>query len=331
MNIKKFYQECRRRLKYWNKSKCAKEVHELTGDPIWLLFLDILWCNLRYGSFDEDYIRFQFYRFNHRERKRWLTGCLNYYWMIDKFYDKRAIEVFDNKDIFDEVFKNFMHHDVLVTKTSSKEQLLAFINKHKEVIVKPADGALGFGIYKLRCDEKKRIEKLLFDVQEGKNLIIEQVIVQHPDMALLNPTSVNTIRVITMLDKQGNPHILNTVAMLGADKGCVSNTHSGGCLCHVDTQTGIIDCMGTNVKGEKYLKHPVTGIVLPGYQLPNWQGLCSYVYRLASVMPTARYIGWDIVILENGYDVIEGNIHPGPGHQATDNTGRLDLIKSYLI
>lgn len=164
----------------------------------------------------------------------------------------------------------------------------------------------------------------------GKNLILEQVIVEHPQVSCLNPTSVNTIRVISMLDKFGEPHILNTVAMLGADKGCVSNTHSGGCLCHVDTETGIIDHIGSNVKGEKFLKHPITGIVLPGYKLPNWDGLCDYVKRLARVVPTARYIGWDIVILEDGYDVIEGNIHPGPGHQATDDTGRFDLIKRLL-
>lgn len=167
MKIKKLYQECRRRLKYWNKSECANRVHEITGENKILLFFDILWCNLRFGSFDEDYIRFQFYRKNHRERKRWLTGCMNYYWMIDKFYDQRAIDIFDNKDQFDETFKDYMHHDVLIAKKSTKDMILSFINKYKEVIVKPADGALGIGIYKLSCSDQPAVNQLLAAIWGG--------------------------------------------------------------------------------------------------------------------------------------------------------------------
>lgn len=328
--MKKIYAECRRRLKYWNKSKCAEKVQKITGENKWLLFIDILWCNLRYGTFDEDYIRYEFYKYNERERKRWLTGCLNYYWMLDKLYDQYAIDVFDNKEKFDIIFKDYIKHDILITQKSSETEIRAFISKHKEVIVKPSGGALGIGIYKLSVYETDEINNLIRKIKKGEHLIIEEVIKQHPKMSILNPTSVNTIRVISMLDKKGEPHILNTVAMLGADKGCVSNTHSGGCLCHVDTETGIIDHLGSNVEGDVFLKHPVTNIVLPGYKIPNWDGLCDYVRKLAKVVPSAKYIGWDIVILDDGYDVIEGNIHPGPGHQATDKKGRLKIINQLL-
>lgn len=127
----------------------------------------------------------------------------------------------------------------------------------------------GGGIYKLNFNDLTNIEALLESFRKGDRLILEEVIVEHPDVQRLNPTSVNTIRVITMIDANGDVHILNTVAMIGADKGCVSNTHSGGCLCHIDTETGIIDRLGSNVEGKPVLKHPVSGIVLPGYQIPN--------------------------------------------------------------
>ena len=330
MKIEKLWKEIRRRTKYWNKSQCAQKVNAITGENKVLLFLDILWCNLVYGTFDEDYIRFQFYRKNARERRRWYTGCLNYYWMMDILYDKYAIDVFDNKNLFDKVFKKYMKHETLYLAESTEDEVRAFIDKHGEVIVKPADGALGVGIYKLKSSDIDGVNKVVNSISAGEKLILEQLIVQHPCMEKLNPTSVNTIRVISMLDRKGEPHILNTVAMLGADRGCVSNTHSGGCLCHIDSETGIIDHLGSDVSGNTYLKHPVTNVVLPGYQLVNWGGVCNYVKQLAKVVPTARYIGWDIVILEEGYDVIEGNIHPGPGHQATNDKGVYNQIKSLL-
>lgn len=232
--------------------------------------------------------------------------------------------------MFDKTFSSFLKHDFLIIQEHSEEEIKNFVKKYQTVIVKPCDGALGNGIYKMDFNDEKLMRNLLDAYKKGKHLILEEVIVEHPDLQRLNPTSVNTIRVITMIDAHGKVHILNTVAMIGADKGCVSNTHSGGCLCHIDMETGIIDHLGSDVNGHSFLRHPVSGIVLPGYQIPNWEGVLDYAKKLAKVVPNGRYIGWDIVILEEGYDVIEGNIHPGQGNQATDGKGRWEIIKSLI-
>lgn len=88
--------------------------------------------------------------------------------------------------------------------------------------------------------------------------------------------------------------------------------------------------MGHDIKGNKHLKHPVSGVVLPGFQIPLWDGVIAYAKELSKVVPSGRYIGWDIVILNDGYDVIEGNIHPGQDFQACDGIGRWNEIKSLL-
>lgn len=308
----------------------ALVVHSITGENKYLLFFEVVWSWYRWGASDEDYVRFEFYRKNSREKRRWLTSRLNNHYLVKRVLDKNAIDIFDNKELFDKQFVSFLKHDILIIQEHTEEEIKEFIEKYKTVIVKPSNGALGGGIYKLNFNDFDGLNNLLDSFRRGDRLILEEVIVEHPDMQRLNPTSVNTIRVITMIDAQGIVHILNTVAMIGADKGCVSNTHSGGCLCHIDTETGIIDRIGSNVQGQPILKHPVSGIVLPGYQIPNWTGLKEYVTQLALVVPTGRYIGWDIVILENGYDVIEGNIHPGQGNQATDGVGRWKIIKSMI-
>jgi hypothetical protein len=161
-------------------------------------------------------------------------------------------------------------------------------------------------------------------------VIIEQVIVQHPEMARMNPFSVNTIRVITMLDHEGKVHIITTCVKFGGSAKCISNTLGGGYCCHVNTETGIIDGLGHDIHGNKVFHHPVSGVVIPGYQIPNWEGVYNYVCQLAMVMPEGRYIGWDVVILENGYDVTEGNLHPGQDFQACDGIGRWNQIKALI-
>ncbi len=308
----------------------AVRVHELTGENKYYLFCDVLYNWFRFGCSDEDYLTMEFYRKNAREKRRWMTSKKNNRWLVKKAYDKYAIETFDNKDKFDKVFKEYMKHDFIIAKEHTKDEVIAFIEKYGSVIVKPTDGACGMGVFKINSKDKQEVNQLLYDIENGKNLILEEVIIQHPDMAKMNPNSVNTLRIITMLDRMGRVHIIDTLAKFGGSGGCISNTFGGGVCCHVDRETGIVDGKGHDIHGLRLFRHPVSGVVIPGYRIPRWSGIIEYVIKLAKVVPSARYIGWDIVVLENDYDVIEGNIHPGQDFQACNGYGRWNDIKDLL-
>ena len=185
-------------------------------------------------------------------------------------------------------------------------------------------------MYKLQSDDNEGVENLLNELKHGKDLMIEQVIVQHPQMSKMCSSSVNTIRVATMIDRLGEPHVIYTVAKFGGGEGCVSNTLHGGIPCSIDIDTGVINSMGISSTGCRILKHPDSNMVIPGFQIPNWNGVCEYAKSLALHYPSGRYIGWDIVILEDGYDVIEGNIHPGEIDQVCGGKGLWNEIKKYI-
>lgn len=292
--------------------------------------MEVVWDWFVYGASDEDFLTMEFYRKNRREKKRWLTSAKNNRYLYKTVYTDEACKTFDHKEYFDKKFKHLMKHDFLVCKESSEDEIKHFIEKYGDVIVKPAGGACGVGIYKVKHNDKDAIEGLLKKVSSGENLIIEQLIVQHPDMALVNPASVNTIRVITMIDSAGEVQVINAVAKFGASESCVSNTLSGGVQCHINLETGVLDSLGLDETGSSYFRHPVTNVILPGYQLPNWDGVLSFANQLARVMPEGRYIGWDIVLLKDGYDVIEGNLHPCQDYQATDGIGRWKQIRNMI-
>lgn len=310
------------------KSACV--VNGITGENKLKLFAEVVWNWFAYGASDEDFLTMEFYRKNRREKKRWLTSAKNNRYLYKTVYTAEAIQTFDHKEYFDKRFKHLMKHDFLICKESSAEEIRAFIEKYGEVIVKPAGGACGVGIFKLKHDDKTAVENVLAKIATGENLIMEQLIVQHPDMAKMNPSSVNTIRVITMVDRKGEVHIITTCAKFGGSEACISNTFGGGFCCHINQETGIIDAMGHDIHGGKVFRHPVSGFVIPGYQIPNWDGVIDYANKLAKVMPEGRYIGWDVVILEDGYDVIEGNLHPGQDFQACDGIGRWKQIKELI-
>lgn len=308
----------------------AEFVHKITGENTDKLFLEVLWNWARYGCSDEDFLTFEFYRKNSREKKRWLTSKKNNRYLYKTVYDDRARAIFDQKDLFDKEFAALMKHEVLICKEHNEEEIIAFIQMHGEVIAKPAGGACGIGISKIGSSNKKEIKRLLSDIKKGDDIIIEQLVHQHPELARIYPHSVNTIRVITMLDQKGEVHIITTVIKFGAGDNCVSNTMGGGYCCHIDPESGIIDSMGKDIHGDSHFKHAYTGVPFPGFQIPNWEGVLPYAKKLAKVVPSGRYIGWDIVILEDGYDVFEGNLHPGQDFQGCDGIGRWNEIKSLI-
>lgn len=309
--------------------EAAKRVHEITGENTNKLFLEVVYNWFRYGCSDEDFFTLEFYRKNSREKKRWITSRKNNN-IVWKTYPKDVVEIFDKKPVFVKKFAKFLNHESIYSAEVSEEEINAFIKKHGAVIVKPEGSACGQGVYKIKEEEIGKIENLLQDIKQGGLYVIEELIVQHSGMSALNPHCVNTIRVETIVDRNGVPHINNMLAMLGTTSAVINNAHAGGIMCHIDQETGIIDSRGVNPEGKRILVHPASKHVLLGYQLPNWGGIVEYAKQLALVVPEARYIGWDIVITENGYDVIEGNVHPGVCTQACDGIGRWNFIKSKL-
>lgn len=309
--------------------EAAEKVNKITGECKDLLFIDIVWNWFRYGCSDEDYFTLEFFRKNGREKRRWITSRKNNN-IVWKTYPKEIVEIFNRKPVFVKKFAKYLKHASIYSADVTVEEIRTFIQKYNSVIIKPEGGACGQGVRRICKDDNKAIDELIGSIQHGNHYMIEQIIVQNSGMSALNPDSVNTIRVETIVDRNGVPHINNMLAMLGTTSAVINNAHAGGIMCHIDPETGIIDGKGVNPEGKRILIHPATKHVLLGYQLPNWNGIHEYVKELALVVPDARYIGWDIVILEDGYDVIEGNVHPGVCTQACDGIGRWNFINSKL-
>ena len=140
--------------------------------------------------------------------------------------------------------------------------------------------------------------------------MLEHVLPQHEDMTRLHPSSVNTMRILTDL-VDGQVHVAYITVKMGRGGGVCDNSGQGGILCRVDTQTGKICSPATDDYFNVYEKHPDTGIVLQGYQLPMVPQAIALAKEAAREIPQVGHVGWDMAITPDGPAIIEGNECPG--------------------
>jgi len=301
------------------------------GETPFLTMMDFLMCYVMYGTDEEDYKALEFYKKSASEKKTFITARKNYHNLSVKHATDADKLVILSKYEFNKRFSSFIKRDWISTREHTPEEIEEFIKKHGQVMVKTEYGNSGLGVHKLSAKDAAGIKNLLIDINKKNNhYVIEEVISQHEEMAYFNDSCVNTCRIETITDKSGKAHFVNTVVISGGKGSHISNTHSGGVMIHVDLESGITDSKGRNPEGKQYLFHPGTGVLLLGHKLPYWQEATSLALKLAEELPTARYIGWDIALTENGPEVIEGNLYAGHCTQSTDMVGRWPIIKRYL-
>ncbi|MEE2775439.1 MAG: sugar-transfer associated ATP-grasp domain-containing protein, partial [Acidobacteriota bacterium] len=56
--------------------------------------------------------------------------------------------------------------------------------------------------------------------------------------------------------------------------------------------------------------HPETGVAIEGLQVPRWQDLLSTALRAARAFPQMPFIGWDVLVTEEGPALLEANTLP---------------------
>ena len=199
---------------------------------------------------------------------------------------------------------------------STREQLKSVFANDMDAFAKPSDGMLGKGIFTLRIkdgiihiDGVRHSMDELIDVVLSADYIVQERIVQHEKMSALCSSSVNTIRLQTVMDKDGNVIPFGPGVRIGRMGNIVDNWAKGGVFVGIDAQTEKLKDIGILKPkyGTKVTEHPDTHITFKGYQIPFYQEAVRMVVELHKLMYRSHSIGWDIAITEKGPIIIEGN------------------------
>ena len=235
--------------------------------------------------------------------------------------DRFGWPLFQDKNYLDLFFPDVRRPEVVVRNVSGQyldaayrpltsEAAAALCETEGELIVKPSiDSKGGKGIVFIHDPAEKAAAPSVLTVLQGRSgdFVVQRVLRQHPKMAELNPDSINTVRVLTLLWK-GKAQVLGALVRIGT-KGCrVDNPHtSNGLSCVLDAQGRMIEkAFDRNWRPFTTLPN---GMAVKGFAVPYYDRIVETVLKLHYRVPHFRLIGWDMTISEEGEPiVIEANM-----------------------
>ena len=300
---------------------------KITGISQWILLIDYFIEHVMHGVTLIEYNQYRFYWKSKPERRKFV--CFpEFEKIIEVSNNKDYYKYFDNKPLFNKTFDQFMGRKWLDMTDARESEFQKLMEANSVLFVKPVNGMCGRGAYILHKDEIKDMAQIFQKLQQ-EEAIVEEVVQQHHEMDEFNDTSVNTLRVVTMLKPDNQVQIMAALVRLGRKGEVVDNFHNYGIAALIDIETGIIKTTGVDRNFRRYVLHPDSKKTIPGFQIPSWEKIVAAVTEAAYVIPEVRYVGWDLAIGKNGEVImIEGN--KSADHdvtQVTDQEGKWPLYE----
>lgn len=295
------------------------------------ILLDLFLCIIIYGCGITDYFQYNFYKRKHIDRNNFIVYRKRMR-IARTFNKKDDMNYFDQKLKFNQTFTDYIGRDWLYMGDTDYKGFLTFINKHNTFIVKPNVGSGGLGVYSIKVDQENNLENLYKRLKSEK-AIIEEVIRQNKELSEFNSSSVNTFRIVTLLcGNELEPRIITGNLRLGRKGKVADNFHHKGIVSLIDVSTGIVMTPAVDMDLNRYIVHPDSGKQIVGFKVPYWDKLLETCKNVAKVVPTVRYVGWDVAIGEDSrIFIVEGNATANPDiTQVADQLGKWPLYKPFI-
>lgn len=272
-----------------------------------------------YGTSIMDYLTYRFRERTHAEKAEYVTWYGRFVYMA--FLNKnRDLHLLDNKYEAYRLLAPFYKREAMaVGSWDDYEAFCAFVARHSRVFVKPINLELAEGVHRMVVRPADDLRALFGSLLEeaaalgcedvtrevDHRLILEEELVQSAEMARFNPSEMSVVRVTTVLLKDRVHYFYPCFRMMCGDgEAQKGEMYSYDAL--IDADTGELVTDGIESRGEVE-RHPVTGMKIKGYRMPEWEQLKAMLEAAARRLPTLRYIGWDVAHTRKGWSIIEGN------------------------
>lgn len=306
-----------RRIKYFwwratnvdtkNLFRIARKLSASSGKPVLWIATDMIWSAAVHETGFTDYQDWDFHLLKHRDRITYMTHPKSNH-IAQLVNQKPFRHHFADKSEFVQVFKQYVGRETIDVREASAPELKSFVEKHGSVIVKVTDSDGGQGIERKDAADIPDYDVFREQLLEQKQFLVEQIIPQHEEMSALNSSSVNSLRIVSYFDGT-DVHVLARVLKMG-NGGVIDNFAHGGMYTMLD-EHGIGLHAAFDILGDAYEIHPISGIRIPGFQVPMYDKVLELVDEVSRVIPEIPYVGWDIAISPDRPVVIEGNYNTG--------------------
>lgn len=258
-------------------------------------------------TFNEYAYQYEFYNKTEEEREEYISRLkmAYFYW---KYTPGVAKSVFRNKTKFLNAYSKYIHRKWIYAPNSSFEEFESLV-KNYDCIVKPCDGKLGQGVFKIYKNSNHDGDKKLFDTCVRNRALVEQCINSCDELKAFHPQSLNTIRVVTIANKD-KACVFSGVFRTGIGESVVDNSHKGGISVQINVENGVVETDGANTNGERFISHPDSGITFKGFKIPKWDSIVATCCEAAK-LTSNPITGWDVVLNSSGeVEFVEANYGP---------------------
>ena len=240
---------------------------------------------------------------------------------IDYLNKKEDMHLLRNKWHAYQLLKDAYKRKVLLLESEQDfPAFAAFCQRHPSFVVKPVGLGQSMGVRKVEVGDAdlRALFNQLFAEIETENghwnsgtdngVLVEELIEQGEEMAVLHPASVNSVRMYTINFGDGDIRMWYPCIRIGTGGNFIAAGAVGSILAGINIGTGVVDSPGADEFGRTILVHPDTHIPIKGIRIPRWRQLCQKAIEMAERVPTLRYVGWDFVYDKNKeWIVMEGN------------------------
>ena len=193
-----------------------------------------------------------------------------------------------------------------------RDQLTAIFQSsgQRQLMLKPVFGRSGIGIVLVERKESGIVVRVrgtevpLSDFQLEYPVFLQEVIRQHPAIAAIWNSSVNTMRIITMLTIRGEVIIIGCAMRFGVGQSIVDNWSAGGVAAGIDTETGRLRKYAGDMFGKQHTQHPSSQFTFDGFQIPEWPAILDAARAIQKELPFSKIAGMDLCLDENAKPVL---------------------------
>lgn len=273
--------------------------------------IDAFWSLYLTPSLREQLIDYHYYDlFNNAETiggslSRYIPDSFHYLFIDDYYTNPQHSNPCDDKNLYDLYFHDVNTPQVVFRKfygmfldehycEISREEAIGRARDCGEVILKKGKFT-GGGEGVMFWDSVHDDESKLQDFLQGSNDIICQTLIhQHEELNKLNPTSVNSIRLVTLFF-QNQVFMLSSAMRFGVPGSKTDNFNGGGMACGVQ-HDGRLKSVAYDITATKH-HHTAQGVSLDSIVIPQYGECVSLVKSMAKRFASvSRLVSWDLTI-----------------------------------
>jgi Sugar-transfer associated ATP-grasp len=310
----------------WKQTKsCGSGVKARTGVPLLRQFAEQVYLANVYHISPKIYYHCEFYLREKRRQARHYIQDDETVPLLELANGAIDYSVFDDKTRFYEICKQFAVATIPVVARFENGEMFFLESRQlpkKDLFAKPERGKCGQGalVYTYVGAGRYRIGDgrvlsgpdvlgQIAGYSQHTPYILQEKYENHPAIARVYPDALCTCRIVTCKTPAGGAEIVSVVLRMPTGGQCTDNVATGGIAIPVDHKTGTLGKgLTKDMLVPRMNRHPDTGKVFTGLQIPCWQDVIALCLKANEVFGAYPLIGWDVAVAGDGPILVEGNL-----------------------